>query len=62
MGPTGEAVLQIEEQRRVLSGDRGLVAPSRCQSGSELGLLLDQLTGAVKGAAWLDDDQPASFG
>ena len=50
MSPTGQTPVQIEEQRRVLSGDRRRVAPSRCQCGSELGLLLDQLTGSVEGS------------
>ena len=36
MGPAGETLLQIEEQRRVLTGDRRLVAPRWRQGGGEL--------------------------
>ena len=36
MGPAGETLLQIEEQRRVLTGDRRLVAPRRRKGGGEL--------------------------
>ena len=62
MGPAGETVLEIEKQRWVLTCDRRLVPPGRGQRRRELRLFLDQLAGAVEGAAWLDQDQAGAFG
>ena len=57
MRPPGNGLIEVEEQRWMISGLGGCLAPSRGKGGGQFGLLFDEFSIAVGSARRVDENQ-----